>query len=560
VISSEAAARELYRREKERRLCRKHPAELLKHMTMPDTRAVAGFGAEDVEDTQGDFKFKLNDPGSGWFWQRDLLDWWLAHPRTMVLKARQLGVTWLACGLGLWLALCRPGSLVLVYRQKEKDAVKIIDRVWDMLHSMPTWLWNGGEVITPAKGSRPSESGIRIKFPSGKVSVIRPMSSAESEGHGDTAALVIMDEFAHIESAGSLMRAVSPAAGKLGKIVIISTANGRADVETGEGNFFHFLWVNDDNGFEKKFLSWRSHPDRDDAWYESSPEVQGLRWWEKMEQYPSTPLEAFASPSAVWFDRDSLRWYAEERVAVPIRRYKFVKANPTHAKIEEAPDGWISEFETPVPGREYAIGADVATGRGTDYSAAYVVDLTSMGLVAEFHAKLDADQFAYQLHFLGKRYNIARIAVERGGGWGDPVIINLRDGKDGRPHYPRQYRYREEAQTDIPERKQYGIPMSQNVRTKVINAMEAAIRERLLPSMPPGLLHECDSFVRHDTGTTPRAMTGTHDDRVMAAAITLELYRIYGHHPDQPGTKRLRRKPYKHWLPLGNDDVRRVAA
>jgi hypothetical protein len=35
---------------------------------------------------------------SGWFWQRDVLDWWMAHNRSLALKARQLGITW----LGLW--------------------------------------------------------------------------------------------------------------------------------------------------------------------------------------------------------------------------------------------------------------------------------------------------------------------------------------------------------------------------------------------------------------------------------------------------------------------------
>jgi hypothetical protein len=45
------------------------------------------------------------------------------------------------------------------------------------------------------------------------------------------------------------------------------------------------------------------------------------------------------------------------------------------------------------------------------------------------------DVYAAQLHFLGRWYHTARIAVESAGGFGEPVTIFLRDGKDGRPAY-----------------------------------------------------------------------------------------------------------------------------
>ena len=42
---------------------------------------------------------------------------------------------------------------------------------------------------------------------------------------------------------------------------------------------------------------------------------------------------------------------------------------------------------------------------------------------------------------------------------------------------------------------------------------------------------ECKTFVRHDVMPSPRAADGTHDDRVMALAGALEMYRRYGEHP-----------------------------
>ena len=46
--------------------------------------------------------------------------------------------------------------------------------------------------------------------------------------------------------------------------------------------------------------------------------------------------------------------------------------------------------------------------------------------------------------------------------------------------------------------------------------------------MPMETILECKTFVRRDTLPSPRAAEGTNDDRVMALAGALEMYRRYG--------------------------------
>jgi hypothetical protein len=59
-----------------------------------------------------------------------------------------------------------------------------------------------------------------------------------------------------------------PDADNGGQIVVISTANGVSNEQTGEGNFFHHLWVNaEEYGIHEQFLPWSLHPDRDEEWY-----------------------------------------------------------------------------------------------------------------------------------------------------------------------------------------------------------------------------------------------------------------------------------------------------
>ena len=157
--------------------------------------------------------------------------------------------------------------------------------------------------------------------------------------------------------------------------------------------------------------------------------------------------------------------------------------------------------------------------------------------MAEFHGKLGADLYAAQLHFLGRWYNTALVAVESAGGFGDFVIITLRDGIRGRPAYPRLYRHRQFLRGEQPEQKAFGFPMTKSTRAPILNYMEEVIRERQTPHLPDALIGEMQTFIRFNpskpdsAGTWPRAQEGCNDDRVMAAAIAFEMFRQHGEHP-----------------------------
>jgi hypothetical protein len=214
--------------------------------------------------------------------------------------------------------LCKPGSLSLVYRQKEEEAVENVRRCWALFESLPRHLRFDVEILTPQRGALPSTE-IKFRFPDGSVSRIVAMSSASASGHGKTAAVVLLDEFSRIDRASDIMKAVQPAAGSKGKILIISTANGRSNPETGDGNVFHWLWENADaSGFSKRFLPWSLHPDRDADWYAHDPEVRGLKQHERAEQYPANEREAFTLTNRVYFEADDLDWYSQNATREPL--------------------------------------------------------------------------------------------------------------------------------------------------------------------------------------------------------------------------------------------------
>jgi hypothetical protein len=577
--------RDLEAEKKKRRLLARaaaDPAWLISFMSAPDERRGTTFSFEHLRDPLGPGEVFLDGnevktTERDWRWQRFFIETLVAERRVIALKARQLGATWDVCALFVQTALYHPGCLQLIYRQKEEEAWENVARCHQLLLSLPRWLWNGAEVVKPTKGALGGRE-LGLRFPGGARSRILAMTSASASGHGKTAKRILLDEHSRIERAGEIGKAVQPAAGSEGSIYLVSTANGVSDQDSGEGNQFHYHWTNaEEGGFKRLFLPWRLHPDRDQHWYDHDPEVRGLKTHERAEQYPANEDEAFTLTNRVFFDPDDLAHYSKLKAKL-LYRFDFEKTDAQHAKFRKHDRGMVTVYAEPrlmCPGRAeslpcewtgrtdescprhpdvianpipYAIGADVASGHGSDYSAAYVVDLSNMELAAEFHGRLGEDQYAYQLHFLGRWYNTALIAVETAGGWGNAVIIPLRDGREGRPAYPKLYRHILSSHPDLPVSKPFGFPTNTATRPKIINGMEKAVRERTLPWVTDGLLKEMQTFVRHDHGPSPAAQQGTRDDRVLAACITLEMYRQKGHHPDRKHRKP--RSPRRRWQRL----------
>ena len=555
------ARKEEARRVLERRLCASNPAFLIERVRCIDATSGDEFKfclltPEEREDVARLGLRWPDDRDQGWFWQREILDEWISSSKHVSLKARQLGITWLSGGLALWILLYKPGSRVLAVSIKESDAIKLVNRVWDMMLSLPEWLLNGAKVLKPTRGARPSSS-IELVFPDGRVSVIESLTSSPSAGHGTTAALVILDEFARQEYARDTWKAVLPTTQGGGRVVIISTGNGVSSANG--GNFFHEVWSSSDvMGVTKRFLSWNMHPARDEEWYRRH--AMALPPADRGEQYPRDEDEAFILTGRPYFDRDSLAYYRSDAIKQPLYRFDFnvrTVGGRVSAVLNRWDQGLVSVFEEPDPDCLYALAADVATGRGKDFSAAYVVNLSTMALSAQFHGKLDSDLFAEQLHFLGRKYNSARLAVESAGGWGEPVIVSLRDGRSGRPAYPNLYRHVLSSRPGFVETKTFGFPMNIKTRPLVISQIEKAVRDRALPFVTDALWNEMRTFVHRNQSPSPAAEDGSNDDCVMACAIALEMFRLYGEHPNKPVRKRSSRQ-HKTFSQQLNSSGRRI--
>ena len=520
---AEAIREQLARMRGEIAAASEHPADLLRHTKATDPK------------TGESFFFHFDE---GWEWQRDELDSFRQEQLILRLKARQLGESWLGIGYCLWKCLTMSGTRALCVSTNEVEAVKLINRSWDLWENLPDHLRFDATVIKPTK-HRPSTI-IEWEFPDKKVSSLLAMPSTPRAGHGETATIVFLDEYARHPYAAESWKAFIPVIADGAQMIIVSTANGF-------GNEFYDLWANaTERGLTSRFLGADLHPGRDDAWFDQMRLV--LEPADMAEQYPLNAAEAFMGTAGCWFNVDALDYYTKH-LREPKERFNFLVDEKTGMKAtrEKRSDGWIRLYDKPKEDREYTVYCDVATGRGKDYTDAVVMDLSDRNIAAELHGKIDPDLAAEQLHFLGRWYNTARIAVEMGGGFGEAVVIPLRDGKKGRRPYPKLYRHIQDDRPDFKQNITFGFPITGKTRPLIINALAEAIREKLLPHIPADTILECKTFVRQETNPSPRAAEGANDDRVMALAGALEMFRRYGHHPlDVRRSRKQEKRKYQH--------------
>ena len=478
----------------------------------------------------------------GWLWQADVVDWWRDpfESSYLMLKARQLGITWLAMGMAVWYMLMRPGATCVAYSYTEDEAKKLIVAAWTLYNSLPEYLRAGVEVVTPVGNKEPSE-WIRLRHrDSGLMSTLQAMTATPKAGHGERVTWGVMDEVARMDHARGIYTALSPAATSrrnadgtvTGKLVMISTANGVSNTMTGEGNYFHNLYFTQkEKKIAFRFLPWKLEPTRGDAWYKDV--AMKLDEVERNQQYPLNENDAFMLSGAAWFDRQSLAWY-RSNTRKPLFSGQFVQVGARKASFTKLRDGVIDVYEQPTAGHTYAIGADTATGRGSDYTSAHVIDLSSGAICAEMHAKVESGRAAFQLHYLGKWFNIAKIAPERQGGYGEALITFLRDGMKVLPPYPNIYRHTSYTAGSKPISEEYGLPMSTVTRPQVLDGLKEWIRLRSFPWLSAGDVDELQTFVYKMKGPSPAAQEGCNDDRVMSLAICTDMFRQFGQHAPKP--------------------------
>lgn len=258
--------------------------------------------------------------------------------------------------------------------------------------------------------------------------------------------------------------------------------------------------------------------------------------------YPVTVLEAFVASGRSRFEKTVLqKWYAScprhrqpgEDIVLGktyCKGYFELDEKDTIVFIEQSDGPWTI-FELPVPGIDYAHGADVAEGieleEGSskyDYSTQFFARRDTMQQVAEYRAYIEPDLFAEQCWLGLKAYNSPVAGIE-GNKDGQTTIKFLRDKWGYNSIYVREV---VEEERHKRRTKKLGWITSANSAHKgsrhvMINDMATFIREEHGIFYSERLIHECMNFQKSPDGKVEHA-PGAHDDLVFAAGIAIQMH------------------------------------
>ena len=309
-------------------------------------------------------------------YQRNMIRSFVDNRYSIVTTARQAGKSTTTCGFILWYIIFHADKTVALLANKGETAREILGRVQLAYQHLPKWLQQG--VKEWNKGSFELENNSRVIAAATSASAIR----------GYTINLLFIDEAAHIDNWDEFFTSVYPtiSSGTDSKIILVSTPNGL--------NHFYSTWVNAQegrNGYNPILVNWQAVPGRDDKWKKDT--LAGMNF--DIEKFDQEMNCEFLGSSGTLISG----WKLKELV---------------HQAPMVEREGMI-QYEQPQKDHVYVMICDVSRGKGLDYSAFQLVDVTKMpyNQVCVFrNNSVTPVDYADVIHRTARSYNNASVLVE----------------------------------------------------------------------------------------------------------------------------------------------------
>jgi len=423
--------------------------------------------------------------------------------RLVVLKARQVGVSWWLAAYALWIAMFFGEAKGLLLSLGEREAMALLGKCKFVYKHLPVELQFPMVV----------DSASRIEFVNG--SSITALPSTEDAGRSETATLVICDEWDYHEYAEQNFAATKPTVDAGGQFIGVSTPDREH-----EDSFMKETYRKAKaglNGFVAHFIDCFARPGRDESWYEQQEREFAGNEIMLLKEYPRTEDEAL-SPLA------KHRVFSPQAIA-RMRAEASREIRPEHlegkiAVLAQRPH--VHVFQPPVPGWRYAIGVDVGEGIGQDFSVGIVLGNKGMlwTVCAVYHSnQIRTDFFARDMAELGDCYFHPLLGFENNS-LGNAVGNKLLELK-----YPKLFYMDDHAR----EKGKPGWNTNEQSKETALQDLAGAVGSGLISSSYIPMLDEMSAmrYEQVETSRGPRmkpvVAKGSHDDLLMALSVAYQM-------------------------------------
>lgn len=223
-------------------------------------------------------------PFKGWAEQNEALLSIRDNRLNIILKARQLGITWIALLFCTHDLMFNLGHTVVALSKTEDDAKELVRRVKVILTAQSALLDGAGLEWTA--------TAQMVTITDGKLtSTFKSFPASPGAGRSFTANILLLDEWAFQEYAAEIWDSAYPTINRPGggKVIGLSTIK--------LGSKFYDLWTTENN-FNKIFIGCFADPRRTKEWYEQTAKDMGIK---VRQEYPRTAEEALANLGGAYF-------------------------------------------------------------------------------------------------------------------------------------------------------------------------------------------------------------------------------------------------------------------
>lgn len=411
------------------------------------------------------------------------------NPYSIILKSRQMGISTLTAGYGLWLMIFHKDKNILALATTQATARNLVSKVQFMWENLPSWL----------KVDAAENNKLSLRLTNG--SKVQAKSSNADAARSEAVSLLIIDEAAFIDNVAETWASAQQTLATGGGAIVLSTPYGT-------GNWFHQTWIrakSGENDFLPIKLPWFIHPERDQEWRDNQDILLGDPRLAAQECDCN-----FSTSGDTVFHPEWLEFIQETTIKEPLER-RGVDQNL-----------WI--WEPADYSREYMLVADVARGDGKDYSGCHVIDIETNTQVAEFKGQLPPKEYGYFLVGLATEYNNAMLVIENANiGWSTIDAVIEREYRN-LYHSPKSDKLTADSYLRAYEGTNEMVPgftLSLRTRPLCINKFKEMVGDRSVTIRSKRLLEEMRVFIWKNG--RPEAQQGYNDDLVMPMSFGMFL-------------------------------------
>ncbi len=331
--------------------------------------------------------------------QIDLLNNLLNHDRSIILKARQLGISTVTIFYTLTLGIMNPNTNIGIVADKYENSIGLLGKIRDMVKQL------GVQVVGDNQKKLTLSNGSNFTA----ITINTGVGSESTSGRSKTFHVLLMSESAFYNNSFAVFASLTSAAIPDAIIILESTA-------TAAKNAFRSIW--DNSTYYKHFISMQDHTN-----YVDDPNNISDEQYNDLQSrfgFSSRPHAAF------W--QKKLQNEFGGNINHLLREFPIIEAHSWTAA-----SGRFIDVDPPIKqpikllgkskvfidvghGGHYIVGVDPAAGVGRDYTSIVVYDLKAKNIAAIYSSNTDKfDQVVAEMRIINSAYKPHAFYIETNG-------------------------------------------------------------------------------------------------------------------------------------------------